>query len=156
MAAIGAARTIRSEHDVHWTAKVPLELRTADERVRGLLETQAGLITFLVGTDGAPRVLSPGGARPRGTVVSVAGNVEVLVGLAGLVDPKKEGERIDRALKKLDKDIAVLEKRLASENFLKNAPPEVVAEARALLEQLKRQRERLLEAKALVDELEKS
>jgi valyl-tRNA synthetase len=85
--------------------------------------------------------------------VSVAGDVEVLVGLAGLVDPAKEAERVERGVKKLDKDIAVLEKRLASENFVKNAPPEVVAEARALLEQLKRQKERLLEAKALVKEL---
>ena len=77
---------------------------------------------------------------------SIAGDVEVLVGLAGLVDAKKENERIERGVKKLDKDIAVLEKRLSSENFVKNAPPDVVAEARAQLEQQKRQRERLLEA----------
>jgi valyl-tRNA synthetase len=86
-------------------------------------------------------------------VVSIVGDVEVLVGLAGLVDPAKEAERIDRGLKKIDKDITVLEKRLASENFAKNAPPPVVAEARAQLEQQKRQRERLLEAKELVKEL---
>jgi valyl-tRNA synthetase len=155
MAAIGAARTVRSEHEVHPSAKVPLELRAADERVRSLLESQAGLVSFLVGTDGAPRVAEPGGARPRGTLVSVAGDVEVLVGLAGLVEPKKEQERIERGVKKLEKDIAVLEKRLASESFVKNAPPEVVSEARDQLEQQKRQRERLLEAKTFVDELER-
>ena len=77
-------------------------------------------------------------------------------GLAGLVDPKKENERIDRRVKSLDKDIESLEKRLSSEKFVKNAPPDVVAEARAQLEQLKRQRERLLEAKSFVDELEKT
>jgi valyl-tRNA synthetase len=153
MAAIGAARTVRSEHEVHPTAKVPLELRAADENVRALLESQSSLVAFLVGTEGAPRVAAPGGERPRGTLVSVAGDVEVLVGLAGLVEPKKEQERIERGVKKLDKDIAVLEKRLASDNFVKNAPPDVVAEARALLEQLRRQRERLIEAKAFVDEL---
>jgi valyl-tRNA synthetase len=136
-------------------AKVPLELRAADDRVRALAEAQSGLIAFLVGTDGSPRVAAPGGERPRGTVVSIAGDVEVLVGLAGLVDPAKEYERIDRGLKKVDKDVAVLEKRLASENFAKNAPPQVVAEARAQLEQLKRQSARLLEAKELVRELEK-
>ncbi|HEX6766783.1 MAG TPA: valine--tRNA ligase, partial [Polyangiaceae bacterium] len=156
MAAIGAARTVRSEHDVRPSDKVPLELRAADARVRSLIEAQSGLVAFLVGTDGPPRVAALGGERPRGTVVSVAGDVEVLVGLAGLVDAKKDEERIERGLKKLDKDIAVLEKRLSSENFVKNAPPEVVAEARAQLEQLKRQRERLLEAKDLVRELEKS
>ncbi|HEX6272476.1 MAG TPA: valine--tRNA ligase [Polyangiaceae bacterium] len=154
MAAIGAARTVRSEHDIRPSDKVPLELRAADAGVLALLESQVGLVAFLVGTDGAPRVAAPGGARPRGTIVSVAGDVEVLVGLAGLVDPKKEKERIERGVKKLDKDIEVLEKRLGGEKFVKNAPPEVVAEARALLEQLKRQRERLLEAMSFVDELE--
>ncbi|HVR18529.1 MAG TPA: valine--tRNA ligase [Polyangiaceae bacterium] len=153
MGAIGAARTVRSEHGLDRTAKVPLELRAADGHARALLETQAGLIAFLVGTDGAPSVAELGGARPRGTVVNVAGDVEVLVGLAGHVDPNKEKERIERGKKKLDKDIAVLEKRLASENFVKNAPPEVVAEARAQLEQLKRQRERLVDAESLVGEL---
>jgi valyl-tRNA synthetase len=156
MAAIGAARTIRSEHGIDKNAKVPLEIRAADARIRSLVETQALLISFLVGTEGVPKVSAPSTERPRGSVVSVVSDVEVLVGLAGLVDLAKEDERIERGLKKLDKDIAVLEKRLASENFVKNAPPEVVAEARALLEQLKRQKERLLEAKELLKELVKS
>jgi valyl-tRNA synthetase len=155
MAAIGAARTVRSEHEVRPSDKVPLELRAANAHVRALAEAQSELIAFLVGTDGSPRVAAPGGERLKGTVVSVAGDVEVLVGLAGLVDPAKEDERIQRGLKRLDKDIAGLEKRLSSENFVRNAPPEVVAEARALLEQLKTQRARLLEAKDLVRELEK-
>jgi valyl-tRNA synthetase len=155
MSAIGAARTVRSEHDIRPSDKVPLELRAADESVRALLESQSGLVAFLVGTDGAPRVSAPGGSRPRGTLVSVAGDVEVLVGLAGLVDPKKEDERIERGVKKLDKDLESLQKRLSSEKFVQNAPPEVVAEARAQVEQLKRQRERLVEAKSFVDELEK-
>jgi valyl-tRNA synthetase len=108
----------------------------------------------LVKVDGAPKIAEPGGARARGTVVSVAGDVEVLVGLAGLVDPNKERQRNERERKKVEKDLAVLEKRLASENFVKNAPPEVVAEARAQLEQLERQLERLIEAQALIAELE--
>jgi len=153
MSAIGAARTIRSEHGIDKNVKVPLEIRAADARIRSLVDAQAPLVSFLVGTEGPPRVSAPSPERPRGSVVSVAGDVEVLVGLAGLVDPAKEAERIERAEKKLEKDIAVLEKRLASENFVKNAPPEVVAEARALLEQLKRQKERLLEARDLVKEL---
>jgi valyl-tRNA synthetase len=154
MAAIGAARTVRSEHEVPTQAKVPLEFRAADAAVRALLSRESGLVDFLVKTDGSPKVAEPGGARARGTVVSVAGDVEVLVGLTGLVDSNKEKQRNERELKKGEKDILVLEKRLASENFVKNAPPEVVAEARAQLEQLKRQRERLIEAQALIAELE--
>jgi valyl-tRNA synthetase len=80
--------------------------------------------------------------------------VEVLVGLRGLVEPAKERERIERQLKKGEKDIAVLEKRLSNQNFVANAPPEVVTEANQQLEQLRRQKVRLAEALTLVGELE--
>jgi valyl-tRNA synthetase len=153
MSAIGAARAARSEHDVHPSAKVPLELRIADAHARELLSAEARAIEFLVGTAGPVSVGAPGGARPAGTVLDVAGDVEVLVGLRGLVDKTKEKERVERGLKSVEKDILVMTKRLENKNFIANAPPEVVAEARQQLAQLERQRARLLEALALVDEL---
>jgi valyl-tRNA synthetase len=153
MGAIGAARAVRSEHAVHPAAKVPLALRAADASIRALLTEQSTMIETLVGSDGAVKITEPGAERPRGTVVSVVGDVEVLVGLLGLVERDKEKERIQRTIKKVSKDVEVMEKRLANENYVKNAPPEVVTEARALLEQLKRQLVHLEEALKLADEL---
>ena len=152
-AAIGAARTARSEYDVPKQARVPLELRAAEASVRALLTAEARAVEFLAGTEGAAVVATPGGARPRGSVLEVAGDVEVLVGLKGLVDPAKQKERAERELKRVEKDIAVMTKRLANDNFIANAPPEVVTEARGTLAQLERQRARLGEARALVEEL---
>jgi valyl-tRNA synthetase len=151
MQSISAARTIRSEHEVQREAKLPLELR-ANERTRVLFGRELRFIDALVGSEGTV-IAEPGAARPRGSVVSVAGEVEVLVGLRGHVDPNKERDRLERKLKKLEKDIAVLEKRLQNPSFVGSAPPEVVAEARTLLGQLERQREHLKEALAMVDEL---
>ena len=152
MQAITAARTIRSEHELERSAKVPLELR-AEAGLRALFEREARFIDFLVGSEDGVRVRPPGGERPLGTVVSVAGEVEVLVGLRGLVEPKKEGDRLERKLKKVEKDIAVLEKRLSNPSFVASAPPEVVAEARAQLALLERQREHLKEALERLGEL---
>jgi valyl-tRNA synthetase len=154
MAAVSAARSARSEHEIHPGARIPLELRAADAATRALLEREAASIQFLVGTDGAPRVAVPGGERPRGSLFAVAGDVEVLVGLRGLVEPRKERERIERQIKKTEKDVGVLEKRLSNANYVANAPPDVVAEARAQLDQLKRQKSQLGEALKLADELE--
>ena len=153
MSAVGAARATRSENELHPTAKVPLELRAADARTRELLQAEARSIDFLVGTAGSVVVAAPGGARPAGTVLDVAGDVEVLVGLRGLVDKTRAAERITRALKAVEKDLVVMTKRLENKNFIANAPPEVVTEARAQLAQLERQRARLLEAHKLLDEL---
>ncbi|HYO93688.1 MAG TPA: hypothetical protein VER33_04215, partial [Polyangiaceae bacterium] len=113
----------------------------------------ARIIQSLVGSDGAPAVTQTGAPRPLWAVVSVAGDVEVLVGLRGLVDAGKERDRIERRLKKGDKDIAVLEKRLANPSFASNAPASVVAEASAQLELLRRQKQQLQHAQSLADEL---
>jgi valyl-tRNA synthetase len=153
MGVIGAARTTRSEHEVHPSAKVPLELRSAEARTRELLQKEARSLEFLVGTAGPVVIVAPGGARPAGAVLELAGDVEVLVGLRGLVDKAREAERIARGRKAVEKDILVMTKRLENKNFIANAPPEVVTEARAQLAQLERQHARLLEARALLDEL---
>ncbi len=150
--AIGAARVVRSEHEVHPGAQIPLHLRASGSLAR-LLESEQRLISFLVKTEGAPVIEPPGGPRPKGHVLTVAGDVEVLVGLVGLVDAAHEGDRIQRSIKKIDKDIESLEKRLANKSFVDKAPPEVVAEAQEQLDGLRRQKARLEEGRSLVDEL---
>jgi valyl-tRNA synthetase len=59
--------------------------------------------------------------------MTIAADTEVLVSLRGLVDPSKEGARVERELKKAEKDIAAIEKKLALPSFADKAPPEVVA-----------------------------
>jgi valyl-tRNA synthetase len=107
----------------------------------------------LASTDGPPTVGEPSTERPRGSTVNVAGDLEVLVTLKGHIDPAKEKERLEQRLKSVTRDIDVMEKRLANQNFVANAPPEVLAEARALVESLKQQKQRLAEGFALVKEL---
>jgi len=86
-AVIGAARTIRSEHDVKPSLEVPLRVRTDDEPTRAWLASCAALIAFLVKTKDAPVFERTGGAREKGTTVSVvpmeSGSIHVLVGLKG-------------------------------------------------------------------------
>jgi valyl-tRNA synthetase len=153
MSAISAARTIRSEHEVHPAALVPLRLRSNDARSRALLREQSVAISTLVKTDGEPIVEAAGQERPRGSVLSVEGDVEIVVELKGLVEADKERDRIVRLLAKTDKDMTGLQKRLDNPQFVEKAQAEVVAEARVLLERLTQQRRRLVEARTLADEL---
>jgi valyl-tRNA synthetase len=152
MQAIGAARTIRSEHDVPPSAKVKVRLRSADPALRALLERESRAVATLVRTEGDPIVEAPG-ERPRGSVLTVAGSIEVLVELRGLVHPEKEAERIDRTLKKIEKDLAGLEKRLKDPKFISNAPPDVVRAAEEQRASLLSQKARLEEERGLVEEL---
>lgn len=149
---IVAARTVRSEYEVHPSARIPLILQSSDAAIRTLLERESLAISTLTKTDGAPTI-GADGVRPKGYAVTVAGDVEVWVGLKGLVEAAKEQERIERRLKKLDKDLAGLEKRLNNPKFTQKAPSEVVEEVRSQVQSLSEQRARLEAAKALVAEL---
>ena len=152
-AVISAARSIRSEHEVHPGASVPLVLRAGSEELRKLLVEELVAIRTLVKTDGEPQIEPTGAERPRGFVMNVAGDVEVLVGLKGLVEPQKEAARIEREIKKTEKDLAAIEKKLSLPSFVDKAPPEVVAEAKAQREALLRTKARLEEARSIAAEL---
>jgi valyl-tRNA synthetase len=156
-AVISAARTIRSEHDIKWAVKVPLAIRVADRDARAFLESRRPAIEFLVNTS-ALVFEAPGGARTAGTTASVvpteAGTIEVLVSLKGLVSAEDERGRIERELKKIDKDVAVIDKKLTAKGFVDRAPKEVVEETNAQRKALVEARARLEESRALVAELE--
>jgi len=156
-AIIGAARTVRSEHEIKPGEKVPVWLRATQGQAETILR-HVPAIRALVKTADDPKILGPADAREAGTVVSVVpselGTVEVLVGLRGLVTKDKELARIDRDLKRLDRDLAGLDKRLQSSGFVDRAPKEVVEEAHAQRKAMAEARERIVASRALADELE--
>ncbi len=152
-AVISAIRTIRSEHEVHPGASVEVRLRASNVAVRELLVRELSAVRTLAKTTDEVRI-EEGGPRPAGFATSSAGEVEVLVMLKGLVDRAHETARIERELKRIDKDLTGTEKKLSQPSFTDKAPPEVVAETRARLEELKVARTRLEEGRALVDELD--
>jgi len=151
---IGVARTARSEHDINPHNKVPLRLRSSEAWLRDLFTRESAAIQALVKTDGPPVIEPAGLDRPRGHVLDGAGDAEVLVGLAGHVDAAKERDRIERSIKKISKDLEGLTRRLSQASFVDKAPPEVVAEARALAESLKKDIARHEASRSIADELD--
>ncbi len=153
-AVIGAARSIRSEHELPRSVELPLTLRADDPRAQALLRAEAPAIRFLVNSAGDPVVEARGAARPRGAVMHVAADVEVLVQLKGLVEGAKEAARVEREIKKVEKDLGALQKKLSLPSFAEKAPPEVVAEAHAQVAELGRRQTGLEEARQIAAELD--
>jgi len=75
--------------------------------------------------------------------VALAGDMRLLIPLAGLVDVEEELARLNKQLEREQKGLANTEKKLANERFVANAPEAVVA----------KERERLAEHQSKVDEL---
>jgi valyl-tRNA synthetase len=139
---IVAARSIRAEHGLARSVEVPLELRTDDAETRDLLSRERLSITTLCRARMEVKSGVSAEVPPR-TAVSVTEGVTVMVPLEGLVDFAKERERLERELKKVHKDLAAVEKKLANESFLARAPAEVVEKERARCAELSEARTRL-------------
>jgi len=73
--------------------------------------------------------------------------------VAGVIDVDAEQARLDKALGKLEKEIAGVEAKLANEKFLANAPEAVVEEQRERRAAAEAEREKLEAAKARLAEM---
>ncbi len=74
-----------------------------------------------------------GGADPQPAGAGLAGDVEVFLPMAGLVDLDKERERLQKDVDKLEGWIKGCRAKLANEKFVQNAPEDVVQKQKDLL-----------------------
>jgi valyl-tRNA synthetase len=132
-----AVRQIRGEMDIAPSRRIPLLLQNAVARDQALTEKHLAWLTRLAGLEGI-RALAPGEAAPE-SATALIGDLTLLVPMAGLIDPKAEIERLTKRIAKNESDIAKLKGKLGNENFVRNAPPEVVAADRARVAELEAQ-----------------
>jgi valyl-tRNA synthetase len=133
-----AVRQIRGEMDIAPSRKIPLLLQNPSPRDAALATRHGPYLTRLAGLDSI-RQLAPGESAPE-SATAILGELSLLVPMAGLIDPKAEIERLTKRIAKIDSDIAKLNAKLGNENFVRNAPPEVVATDRARVADLEAQK----------------
>ncbi|HEY4385847.1 MAG TPA: valine--tRNA ligase, partial [Ktedonobacteraceae bacterium] len=78
--------------------------------------------------------------KPEQAMSLLAESVEVYLPLAGMLDLGKEVARLDKEIAQVQQDIARVQGKLANENFVARAKPDVVEKER---EKLAGQEERL-------------
>jgi valyl-tRNA synthetase len=101
-----------------------------------------------------PRVLAPEEVAPI-SAVALLGTLEILVPMAGVIDPEAELDRLAKRLRKAEIDIHKLEAKLANADFARNAPADVVAKDRGRLAELQMEIAQLTAQIARVDALRK-
>ena len=80
--------------------------------------------------------LTPADSAPA-SATALAGNMEILVPMAGLIDKNAEIERLNREIERLKKDVIRADGKLKNESFVARAPAEVVAAEKDKLDALK-------------------
>jgi len=144
-------RQIRGEMDIAPARRLDVLLQNAGpEDVQYLAPNRASLMR-LAGI-AEPRILNSGEAAPI-SAVALVGRLEILVPMAGLIDPTAELERLAKRLRRAEGDLQKLEAKLANGDFAKNAPAEVVAKDRARVAELRAEIDQLTAQIARVNRL---
>ncbi|MBP3192494.1 valine--tRNA ligase [Natronogracilivirga saccharolytica] len=121
---ISSVRNIRAEMNVPDNLDIELIIKPADRETREkLLEHQAifekmlKISEFTVDTEVN---------RPGASASDVVDGHELFVPLSGLIDFDKEKQRVQKEISRLESFLTSVEKKLANEKFLNNAPADVV------------------------------
>ncbi len=131
MDVVRAIRNIRGEMDVTPGKQIPAVLdcrggdalavmRAGEKYIKAL--ARVGELTYGVGIE-----------RPEKAATQVAGEVEILVPMAGLIDLEEEEKRLQKEIAKVEKDVTMFQKKLSNEAFVAKAPPEVLEKDRGKL-----------------------
>jgi valyl-tRNA synthetase len=138
---IVALRAIRGEKNIPGPAKIMCLLAVTDDYKKTILEGYKQLIAEQARCSEV-RVRRSGASFSGefsldNIATALAGDVEVMVPLEGLVDPGAEREKLEKELAKLKKDYDFLVKKHSNPTFIERAPLEVLDKDRARMAELK-------------------
>jgi valyl-tRNA synthetase len=151
MGFIEGVRQIRGEMDIAPSRKLDVLLQNAAPIDVEYANRNAHYLARLAGV-AAPRSLPKAEAAPI-SAVALLGTLEILVPMAGLIEPTAELERLAKRQRKVEAELNKLEGKLANAEFARNAPADVVAKDRARLAELRTEIGQLAAQIARVDAL---
>ena len=144
METIKGIRNIRGEMGVAPSKQIQAVLDCKSEASAAVLRDGAGYIKTLARV--GELTLGVGVERPAQAATQVAGDVEILLPLAGLINVEEEEKRLLKEIDKVEKDVELFAKKLANENFVANAPRHVLEKDRAKLAEAEEKRAILQES----------
>lgn len=128
-------RSIRSEMNISPSKPLPVSIRNWETSDKEFLNQQQSLMKALARLESITW-LEENQTYPE-SATALAGKLEILIPLAGLIDKKEESARLNKEIAKLQKDAERAESKLQNPNFADKAPAEVVAKERDKLTELK-------------------
>jgi len=144
-------RQIRGEMDIAPSRRLDVLLQHADREDRRRVAEHGLYLARLAGIN-PPRVLDDGEQAPI-AAIALIGELQVLVPMAGLIDPAAELTRLAKRRGRADSDLRKIAGKLGNAEFLANAPPDVVAKDQARAAELATEITRLDRQRARVEAL---
>jgi valyl-tRNA synthetase len=124
MGIISGIRNIRSESEVHPSAKIDAYVVCTDTEKADLISSFSHAVTDMTRLNGF-HVLQESD-KPDDAATYIYNDIEIYVPLKGLVDVESEREKLSRERTKVEAKLKQVNGKLSNQKFLSNAPETVV------------------------------
>ena len=148
---IVAVRNVRGEMNISPAKALPIYLARGDATDKRRLDENRQFLSKLASLDTITWLDDPADAPLCAT--SLAGDLEILVPMAGIIDVASELTRLDREIDKIAIEAKKLEGKLSNGKFVDNAPAEVVAKERQKLEEFEGSLAQLKEKRSAIADM---
>ena len=125
---ISAVRNIRGEMNIPPSSKLNVVIQSGEAATRTDIERNREMIIKLAMLKSL--AVEPPGDRPDTAATAVVADTTLYVSLAGVIDFAREIPRLEKAIAKIDREMAGLGKKLDNPDYIEKAPADVVAKTR--------------------------
>jgi len=144
-------RTIRAEMNIAPSKPLPVIFANGSDDDRLHIQQQENYLAKLAKLESITWLAE--GDTPPAAATALAGNVEILIPMAGLIDKDAELERLQKELDKLLNEQKRLTGKLSNEGFVAKAPEAVVAKERNRLAEVDSALEKLQEKQQQIKDI---
>jgi valyl-tRNA synthetase len=148
---IVGVRNVRGEMNISPAKALPIYLARGDAEDKRRLEENRQFLSKLASLESITWLDDPAEAPLSAT--ALAGDLEILVPMAGLIDVDAELARLDREIDKISIEVKKLSGKLSNAKFVDNAPAEVVAKERQKLEEFEGSLSQLQEKRTAIAQM---
>ncbi|MDB3967016.1 valine--tRNA ligase [Porticoccaceae bacterium] len=148
---IVGVRNVRGEMNISPAKALPIYLARGDAEDKRRLDDNRQFLSKLASLESITWLDDPAEAPLCAT--ALAGDLEILVPMAGLIDVDAELARLDREIDKISIEVKKLSGKLSNAKFVDNAPAEVVAKERQKLEESEGSVSQLQEKRSAIAEM---
>jgi len=124
MEVITKIRNIRGEMNVPPSRKITVTISAPDPGVKALMSRDRHYVVNLANLE--QLTIAGDMEEPKGVATGVVASMRIFVFLEGVVDISAEKERLKKEMAKIEKDLKMVSKKLANQDFLQKAAPQII------------------------------
>ncbi|HTZ17686.1 MAG TPA: valine--tRNA ligase, partial [Dissulfurispiraceae bacterium] len=132
--AVTGIRSIRGELNISPSLEVSAYIHTESSDVASVLKNNSEM--FMKMSRCREMQVGSDVVRPRGSAVSVKDGMDIFIPMEGLLDVGAEIARLQKEIAKVQNSLLFINKKLRNDDFISNAPKDVVEKERAKFDDL--------------------